>query len=117
MMAAGRARDPEGIPAAYVDRPIVAINGRIIDDFDRDQFDDVRQWFHTLRQFDATYDNVHLEVLDPGTAVATMNHHLRWTDTTGTSGEWNSAWTAVFRRTDGRWKIVYSHESTPAPGT
>lgn len=45
-----------------------------------------------------------------------MNHHLRWTDTTGIAGEWNSAWTAVFRLVQGRWKIVYSHESVlPAP--
>ena len=117
MMAAGQALDPDGIRRAYVDRPVVAINGRIIDEFDRDQFNEVRQWFRSLRQFDASYDHVHLEVLSPGTTVATMNHHLRWTDSSGTSGEWNSAWTAVFRRIGGRWKIAYSHESTPPPGT
>lgn len=117
MMAAGRALNPDGIRAAYVDRPVVAINGQIIEDFDRDKFDDVRQWLRSLRRFDASYDHVHLEVLGPGTVVATMNHHLRWMDSAGTSGEWNSAWTAVFRRIDGRWKIAYSHESTPAPGT
>lgn len=117
MMAAGRALNPDGIRAAYMDQPVVAINGRIIENFDRDQFDEVRRWFRSLRRFDASYDHVYLEVLGPGTVVATMNHHLRWTDSTGTSSEWNSAWTAVFRRIDGRWKIAYAHESTPAPGT
>jgi len=117
MMTAGRALNPDGIRAAYVDRPVVAINGRIIENFDRDQFDDVRRWFRSLRRFDASYDHVHLEVLGPGTVVATMNHHLRWIDSAGTSVAWNSAWTAVFRRIDGQWKIAYSHESTPAPGT
>jgi ketosteroid isomerase-like protein len=116
MMAAGRARNPDGIRAAYVERPVVAINGRIVDDFDRDQFDEVRLWLRSLQQFEASYDHVHLEVLGPTATVATMNHHLRWTDSSGTSGEWNSVWTAVFRRIDGRWRITYSHESTPPPG-
>jgi ketosteroid isomerase-like protein len=115
MMAGGRALDPDRIRAGYIDRPVVVINGRIIDDFDRDQFDETRRWRRSLRQFDASYDHVHLEVLSPGATVATMNHHLTWTDSTGTSGQWNSAWTAVFRLVDGRWKIAYSHESTPQP--
>ena len=112
MMAAGRALDPDGIRAGYVDKPIVAINGSIIENFDRDQFDETRRWLKSLRGFEGSYDHVHLEVLSPSTAVATMNHHLTWTDSIGTSGEWNSAWTAVFRLIEGRWKIIYSHEST-----
>jgi ketosteroid isomerase-like protein len=115
MMAGARALNPDRIRAGYVDRPIVAINGRIIDDFDRDQFQETSRWLRSLRQFEASYDHVHLEVLGPATAVATMNHHLKWTDSSGTSGDWNSAWTAVFRLIDGRWKIAYSHESTAQP--
>lgn len=111
MMAAARALDPARIRAGYVDSPIVVINGLIIDDFDRSQFEETRRWIGSLRRFDATYDHVHLEVLSPAAVVTTMNHHLRWTDATGIAGEWNSAWTAVFRLVQGRWKIVYSHES------
>ena len=115
MMTAAKRLNPDQIRASYVDRPVVAVNGLIIEDFDRDQFDGTRQWFRSLRRFDGSYAHVHLEVLDRRTAVATMNHHLTWTDTAGTPGEWNSAWTAVFRLIDGRWKIAYSHESTPRP--
>lgn len=111
MMAGARDLDPARIRAGYVDSPIVVINGLIIDDFDRGQFEGTRRWIGSLRRFDAAYDHVHLEVLGPAAVVATMNHHLKWTDTTGMAGEWNSAWTAVFRRVKGRWKIVYSHES------
>jgi ketosteroid isomerase-like protein len=110
MMAAARALDPAGVRAGYVDQPTVAINGLIVDDFNR-RFHETERWLGSLRQLDASYDNVHLEVLGPTAAVATMNHHLRWIDTSGTTGEWNSAWTAVFRQSDGRWKIAYSHES------
>ena len=111
MMAGARALDPDRVRAGYVDRPTVAINGRVIEDFDRDQFAEVRRWFSSLSRFEADYDQVHLEVLSPRAAVATMYHHLRWRDTTGAEGEWNSAWTAVFRQVGSQWKIVYSHES------
>jgi len=73
------------------------------------------RWLGSLRHLDANYDNVHLEVVAPDAAIATMNHHLRWTDTAGSDGEWHSAWTALFRRIDGNWKIAYSHESIPVP--
>lgn len=111
MMAGARALDPARIRAGYVEKPIVAINGRIIDDFDRGQFNETRRWMGSLRHFEGSYDNVHLTVLSRTAAVATMNHHLKWTDTTGTAGEWNSVWTAIFQRSGGRWRILYSHES------
>jgi hypothetical protein len=114
MLAAATALDADRIRAGYAAHPIVAINGVIIEDFDRDQFAATRGWLNSLRLFEADYDNVHLDVLGPASAVATMNHHLRWTDAAGLKGEWNSAWTAVFRCINGRWQVVYSHESVPA---
>jgi hypothetical protein len=115
MMAGAHALDPDRIRARYVEHPIVAINGRIIEHYDRDQFDDVRRWMRSLRQFNATYDHVHVQILSPTAAVATMLHHLRWTDTAGVPGEFNSAWTAVFRQVNGEWKIAYAHESRAVP--
>jgi hypothetical protein len=110
IMAGARALDAARIRAGYVQKPTVVINGLIVEDYDS-QFEETRRWLGSLRQLDATYDHVHLEVLTPAAAVATMNHHLRWTDTVGAKGEWHSAWTAVFRRIEGQWRIVYSHES------
>jgi hypothetical protein len=115
MMAGARSLDPDRVRAGYMEHPVAAINGRIIEDFDRDQFNETRRWLRSLRQFDATYDHVHLQVLSPSAAVATMRHHLRWTDSAGVPGEFNSAWTAVFREVNGQWKIAYSHESTGEP--
>ena len=114
-MAGARGLDPERIRAGYVERPVVAVNGRIVEDYDRDQFPEIRRWLRSLRRFEASYDDVHVQVLSQNAAVATMMHHLRWTDSAGTAGEWNSAWTAVFRQESGRWKIAYSHESTAQP--
>jgi hypothetical protein len=115
MMRGAQALEVGRIRAAYVDRPTVAINGTIIEDL-AEQWKSTARWLGSLRQLEASYDHVHLEVLSPTAAVATMNHHLRWTDTSGVMGEWNSAWTAVFRQVEGHWKIVYSHESI-APAT
>jgi len=56
-----------------------------------------------------------VQVLSPTAAVATMMHHLRWIDSAGMTGEWNSAWTAVFRQEHDRWKIAYAHGSTAEP--
>jgi ketosteroid isomerase-like protein len=114
MMAGARALDPARIRKGYVTKPTVAINGVIVDDFDT-QFEGTKHWLGSLRRLDATYDNVHLEVLTPDAVIATMNHHLRWSDTTRVDGEWHSAWTALFRRIDGEWKIAYSHESETLP--
>ena len=114
-MAGARALDPERIRAGYAERPVVAINGRIVEEFDRDQFNETRQWVPSLRHFDASYDHVHVQVLSRDAAVATMMHHLKWTDSSGAQSEWNSAWTAVFREEHGRWRVGYAHESTAEP--
>ncbi len=115
MMLGAKDLDADRIRTGYAAKPVVAINGRIIEDFDRDQFTVTRGWLKSLRQFDARYSNVHVHLLSPTAAVATMNHHLSWTDTAGIAGEWHSAWTAVFEQVDGRWRIVYSHESVSTP--
>ena len=114
-MAGARALDPERIRAGYAERPVVAINGRIVEDFDRDPFNETRQWVPSLRHFDASYDHVHVQVLSRDAAVATMMHHLKWIESSGAQGEWNSAWTAVFREEHGRWRVGYAHESTAEP--
>ena len=114
MMTAARQLDAARMRAGYAEHPVVAVNGIIIDDFD-ERFDGTRQWLGSLRVLEATYDNVHVEVLAPDVVVATMNHHLTWSDTTGAPGEWHSAWTGVFRRIGGEWRIIYSHESLPLP--
>ena len=114
MMDAARALDADRIHAAYADNHVRAENGVIIEDFDSG-FAATRQWLPSLRTLEAAYKNVHFEVLGPDAVVTTMNHDLSWTDSGGTEGEWHSAWTGVFRRIDGEWKIIYSHESLPLP--
>ena len=111
---AGRALDFDRIRAGYSEGPISVTNGVIIEDFDA-RFELTRDFFESLRTLDGSYRNVHLEVLASDAVVVTRNDDILWTDTTGTEGEFHTAWTGVFRRIDGEWKIIYSHESWPLP--
>ncbi len=111
---AGRARDFDRIRAAYSENPVSVTNGVIIEDFDA-RFELTRGFFESLRTLDGSSRNVHLEVLAPDAVVVTQNDDIFWADTTGTEGEVHTAWTGVFRRIDGEWKIIYSHESWPLP--
>ncbi len=114
MMDAAHARDADGIRAGYAEDVVAVLNGVIIEDFDA-RFELTRQWLSSLRALEGSYKNVHIEVLAPDVVVVTRNDDLTWTDSSGLEGEWHSAWTGVFRRINGEWKIIYSHESLPLP--
>jgi len=114
LVDAGRALDFDRIRAAYAESPVSVIDGVIIEDFDA-HFELARGFFESLQTLDGSYRNVHLEVLAPDAVVVTRNDDIFWADTTGTEGEFHTAWTGVFRRIDGEWKIIYSHESWPLP--
>jgi ketosteroid isomerase-like protein len=111
---AGRALDFDRVRAAYSESPISVTNGVIIEDFDA-HFELTRPFFESLHALDGSYRNVRLEVPASDAVVVTRNDDIFWTDTTGTEGEFHTAWTGVFRRIDGEWKIIYSHESWPPP--
>ena len=114
MANAGRALDADRIRAVYAESPVSVMNGVIIEDFDA-RFELTRQFLESVRTLEGSYRNVHLEVLTSDVVVVTRNDDIFWTDTTGTDGELHTAWTGVFRRIDGEWKIIYSHESWPLP--
>ncbi len=111
---AGRARDFDRIRAAFAESTVSAFNGVIIEGSDA-RFELTRQFLGSLRTVDGSYRNVHLEVLASDAVVVTRNDDIFWTDTTGTEGELHTACTWIFRRIDGEWRVIYSHESWPPP--
>ena len=114
MANAGRALDADRIRAVYAESPVSVINGVIIEDFDA-RFELTRQFLGSLRTLEGRIRNVHLEVLASDAVVVTRNDDISWTDTTGTEVVLHTAWTGVFRRIDGEWRVIYSHESWPPP--
>ena len=114
MANAGRALDADRIRAVYAESPVSVINGVITEDFDA-RFELTRQFLGSLRTLEGRIRNVHLEVLASDAVVVTRNDDISWTDTTGTEVVLHTAWTGVFRRIDGEWRVIYSHESWPPP--
>jgi ketosteroid isomerase-like protein len=115
MASAGRALAADRIRAVYAKSPVSVMNGVIIEDFDA-RFELTRQFLGLLRALEVSIKNVHLEVLAPDAVIVTRNDDISWTDTTGSQGVLHTAWTGVFRRIDGEWRVIYSHESWPPPG-
>ncbi len=114
MANAGRALDADRIRAVYAESPVSVINGVIIEDFNA-RFELTRQFLGSLLTLEGSIRNVHLDVLASDAVVVTRNDDISWTDTTGTEMVLHTAWTGVFRRIDGEWRVIYSHESWPSP--
>jgi ketosteroid isomerase-like protein len=61
-----------------------------------------------------TWEQVHVTPLGPDAAVLTGTWSIPHIAPHGGPHTIRGAWTAVFRRVDGRWKIVHEHLSEPA---
>lgn len=110
----------ERMTALYADtgRVVSASQGRLIA-----SADSIRQGIATFWQVDGrnmrnpkwTWGDVHVDRLGPDAAVLTATWtipHLTPANQTHVLG---GAWTAVFRRIDGQWKIIHEHLSEPPP--
>lgn len=64
-----------------------------------------------------TWGDVHVERLSEHAAVLTGAWSVPHIAPTGMPHTIRGAWTAVFRRIDGEWKIVHEHLSVPPEGT
>lgn len=62
------------------------------------------------------WGDVHVDRLSSDAAVLTASWSIPHTAPTGRPHTISGAWTAVFRRMDGEWKIVQEHLSVPPAG-
>ncbi len=109
---AARAVDADRIRAHYAPDVVAALDGVVLDDFD-DRFAQTRAFLAGIRSIETgAWTDRHVEVLAPDAAVMTGTHRVVFVDTSGTEIPYHAAWTGVFRRLDGEWKVIYSHEST-----
>jgi ketosteroid isomerase-like protein len=115
-----RADVVERMTALYADTGLVvsASHGRLIA-----SADSIRQGIATFWQADGrnmrnpkwTWDDVYVTRLGPDAAVLTGTWTIPHQTPTNQTHVLAGAWTAVFRRIDGRWKIVHEHLSEPPP--
>ena len=108
----------ERMTALYADtgRVVSASQGRLIA-----SADSIRQGIATFWQVDGqnmrnpkwTWGDVHVDRLGPDAAVLTATWTLPHLTPNNQPHVLAGAWTAVFRRLDGQWKIVHEHLSEP----
>jgi ketosteroid isomerase-like protein len=108
----------ERMTRLYADtgRVVSASDGRMIA-----SADSIRQGIATFWQVDGrnmrnpiwTWGDVHVDRLGPDAAVLTATWSIPHTTPGDQPHVLGGAWTAVFRRIDGRWKIVHEHLSEP----
>lgn len=79
---------------------------------DRAQFEKVvRKTMAGYQEYPAEIMETEIEVLGRDAAVATLTYRAQPVDTAGESDEFEAAFTLVYERRDGSWKVVQAHES------
>lgn len=79
---------------------------------DRAQFEKVvRKTMAGYQEYPAEILEMEVEVLGRDAAVATLTYRAQPVDTAGESEEFEAAFTLVYERQDGSWKVVQAHES------
>lgn len=79
---------------------------------DRAQFEKVvRKNLVGYQEYPAEIMDMEVEVLGRDAAVATLTYRAQPIDTAGESEEFEAAFTLVYERRDGDWKVVQAHES------
>jgi hypothetical protein len=73
---------------------------------------DVREYYDGLRQVDhASFGEMHIQVLDRGSACITAAFRYAFTNVTGEKTDLAGVWTALYVREDETWRIRMRHES------
>jgi ketosteroid isomerase-like protein len=104
--------------ALYPDsgRIVSASGGQVIADADSVRKGIARFWQQVgrnMRNPKWTWGDVHVDRLSPDAAVLTATWSIPHTAPDNNPHVINGAWTAVFRRLGGEWKIVQEHLSVP----
>ena len=70
-----------------------------------------RNFFASQQKVNYTIDAMNVDVLSPDVAVLLGKYKMTTTDTDGKTISSSPAWTYVFNKQQGKWKIVHFHIS------
>lgn len=88
---------------------VFAGDGRILGGSDAWKTEMARHHDSTSRWEQWDWQSVHILPLSESVASATLEFRLRWVDVDGTTHNSRGAWTYVFLRLDGIWKVVHTN--------
>ena len=70
-------------------------------------------FFGKQKEIKYTIDSIYnIDVISPDVSILTGTYSLSAVDTTGVSINSSHAWTYVFNKQNGEWKVVHFHQST-----
>lgn len=109
--------DAERVLSFYDGAAVIVEQGQI-----RASMDEVKQSVRAFYQHNQVLENaleeMRVQVLSSEAAVLTCYFRFASADAAGQKQQMKGAWTAVFVRQKGEWKVVAAHQSAPtAPGT
>lgn len=74
--------------------------------------EDVNAYYNILKEVNLTvWDEMNINVIDTDAAVITATFRYSFTDTNDVKTDLKGAWTALYVRRNGKWKIRVRHES------
>jgi len=73
---------------------------------------DVKAYYNILKEVNlAVWDEMHIHVINTDAALVTAKFRYSFTDTNNKKTDLQGVWTALYVRSNGRWKIRVRHES------
>lgn len=105
-------KDIDQVYANFSDKVTGAFPGTIMESWEEHKQESAN--FYAKQEFvDYKIENMNIDVLSSDVAVLLGKYTFIATDTTGVTINSSSAWTYVFNKENGKWKIVHFHISDP----
>jgi ketosteroid isomerase-like protein len=104
-------RDYETMISFWSDSPdfVFAGDGRILGGIEAWKAETTRHYKQTQSWVQWDWQSVHIVALSETAASATLEFRFRWVDVGGQTRNTRGAWTYVFLKSDGVWKVVHTN--------
>ena len=103
--------DADSALSHYTEDVIAVSNDKLFPSFES-LADDVKEYYKNIKELNyASWDDIHIHVINENTATFTAEFRYSFTDTDNQKTDLQGIWTALFIRDDGSWKIRLRHES------
>jgi uncharacterized protein (TIGR02246 family) len=104
--------DHERVYSYFSPKTTGAANGKVFESWEAEKQQN-RAALASLREAKNVIEEMQVDVLTPNVAVLVGRYHFTATDTAGNAMTTTPAWTWVFARQNGEWRIVHVHVSEP----
>jgi len=109
---AANRKDIDQVHANFSDKVTGAFSGTIMESWEENK-QEAAEFFAMQENIEYKLENMTVDVLSSNVAVLLGKYSLIATDTTGKTINLSAAWTYVFNKENGKWKIVHFHDSNP----